>query len=76
MTDDMRKELTRLESERKRRQKEKRLKSQVIEKTAANDIQYGLVDDTANKLRKFRYSVLSLVIALQLCLIAQDFDIL
>ena len=50
----MHKELSRLEAERKRRQKEKKLKSQVVEKAAANDIQYGLVDQTKEKLRQYR----------------------
>ena len=50
----MQKELSRLEAERKRRQKEKRLKHEVIEKTAANDIQYGLIDQSAEKQRRFR----------------------
>ena len=50
----MQKELTRLEEERKRRQKEKRLKSQIVEKAAANDITYGLRDQTKEKLRQHR----------------------
>ena len=54
MTDEMQKELSRLEAERKRRQKEKVLKRQVVEKAAANDIQYGLVDHSVDKLRKYR----------------------
>ena len=54
LTEEMHKELSRLEAERKRRQKEKKLKSQVVEKAAANDIQYGLVDQTKEKLRQYR----------------------
>ena len=51
----MRRELERLEEERKRRQKEKKLKKLVSEKAAANDLTYGLVDQSAEKLRRYKY---------------------
>ncbi|XP_067938833.1 protein FAM161A-like [Watersipora subatra] len=54
MTEEMQKELARLEYERKRRQKAKKLKKEVIEKAAGNDIQYGLIDQSSEKTRRYR----------------------
>lgn len=54
--EEMKKELSRLEAERKRRQKVKKLKSEVMEKAAANDIQYGLVDRSEERRLQVRYA--------------------